>query len=396
MEARSHPQKFPDDSGPVGVYVHIPFCLSRCDYCGFVSYPFNETLEIPYIKALTEEIRNVSKSSAFLDQSFPKPLDTIYFGGGTPSVFKPSSFYSLLQVIRERFTCVDPVEITVEVNPGTYGESEFIELREAGINRISIGAQSLDDLELKRMKRLHSSADFMKALHEAQSAGFENVSVDLLAGYPGQTLKSVLKSLNYVIELGMVHVSVYLLEIKAGSSIEKLLQNGHVTCVDDDLVADMYEAICGELHSRGFNQYEISNFSRPGMESRHNLKYWADQVFVGFGLAAHGMTGQRRYSNIVDLDRYLSAAACKESTIGSLTAMDPLTRFKDAMIMGLRLTQGLDLGVMGSRYGFDAYKFVKNTLIDLDNSELYIMDGNTIKLTARGRLLSNVIFGRFV
>ncbi|MCX5874395.1 MAG: hypothetical protein NTY51_14345, partial [Deltaproteobacteria bacterium] len=127
-----------------------------------------------------------------------------------------------------------------------------------------------------------------------------------------------------------------------------------------------------------------------------NLKYWADQVFVGFGLAAHGMTGQRRYSNIVDLDRYLSAAACKESTIGSLTAMDPLTRFKDAMIMGLRLTQGLDLGVMGSRYGFDAYKFVKNTLIDLDNSELYIMDGNTIKLTARGRLLSNVIFGRFV
>lgn len=396
MEVRSQPQKFPDDSGPLGIYVHIPFCLTRCDYCGFVSYPFNATLENPYIEAITKEILNALESPVFLDQSFPKPVDTIYFGGGTPSVFKPSSFCSVLQVIRERFAFVDPAEITVEVNPGTYGEREFLELREAGINRISIGAQSLDDLELQRMKRIHSNADFMKTLYEARSAGFENISVDLLAGYPGQTLQSVIKNLSKLIELGADHISVYLLEIKAGSGIEKLLQSGQITGLDDDLVADMYEAICGELNSRGFIQYEISNFSRPGMESRHNLKYWTDQVFVGFGLAAHGMTGQIRYSNIDDLGCYMNATACKESTINSWTAMDPLTRFKDAMIMGLRLTQGIDLSVIGSRYGFDAYKFVQNTLMDLDNSELYIMDRNSIKLTPRGRLLSNVIFGRFV
>jgi len=396
MQTNALPRKYPDDSCPVGIYILIPFCLTRCDYCGFVSYPFDPILETPYIDAVIREIRSLEKSSLFVSHSFPESLDTIYLGGGTPTMFSPASIERLIEAIRRTFNLAHPVEFTVEVIPGTYTKTEFLKLHEFGVSRISIGAQSLNDHELRSMNRSHTSEDFMRVFNDARVAGFDNISVDLLAGYPGQTLESVINSLNRINELGPDHVSVYLLEIKTGSKIENRINFTQERLLDDDIVADIYEAICEELRSAGFNQYEISNFSKPGMMPRHNLKYWTDQVFLGFGAAAHGMTGRIRYSNVADLGKYIDATFSNNSGIESLIEVDPLTRFKDAMIMGLRLTKGVDLTLMSSRYGFDSYGFVKETLQDLDDAELFTMGKDTVKLTPRGRLLSNIIFSRFV
>jgi oxygen-independent coproporphyrinogen-3 oxidase len=396
MQANAVPGKYPDDCGPIGVYVHIPFCLSRCDYCGFVSYPFETALEAHYVEAVILEFHGLRKSLLFMGHSFPTALETIYFGGGTPSVFNPESIERIIDAIERTFNFVHPIEITVEVNPGTYLENEFLKLQEAGVNRISIGAQSLNNLELRSMDRRHSAADFIRTFINARKAGFQNISVDLLAGYPGQTLSSIMNSLEEIIKLGPEHVSVYMLEIKSGSKIENRIKLTQDEVVDDDLMADMYEAICEKLCSKGLEQYEISNFSRTGMQSRHNLKYWTDQVFLGFGLAAHGMTGRTRYSNVVELDRYLRSTSCNQSVVESLIEMDPLTRFKDAMIMGLRLTRGVDLAFMSRQYGLDSSGFVKDSLGHLDGAGLFTIEDNTIKLTQKGRLLSNIIFSQFI
>jgi oxygen-independent coproporphyrinogen III oxidase len=396
MKLNNDPISFPDNSSPIGAYIHIPFCLGRCAYCGFVSYPPDSNLESRYLKAVTEETSGFDVLSIQELEEAPRDLDTIYIGGGTPSVLSPQSLNQLIGAISKKFNLTPPVEITIEVNPGTYCEEEFVLCREIGINRISIGAQSLDDQELKAMGRRHSVDDFLKTFHAVRSAGCANVSVDLMAGYPGQTLKSVMNSLKGIIELEPEHISVYLLEVKRGSTLEKNVRSRQVELLDDDLVADMYEAICQELGSMGFEQYEISNFSKQGMQSKHNLKYWMDQVFLGFGVAAHGMTGRTRYANTDGLQKYIGGISAKRSIRTSMQDLDPVTRLKDALIMGLRLNKGVDLALMGSRYGFDASLFVKETLCGLENLDLFVIERDCIKLTDRGRLLSNIIFSRFV
>ena len=396
MQANTVPGKYPDDCGPIGVYVHIPFCLSRCDYCGFVSYPFDTALEAHYVEALIQEVRDLEKSPLFPAHSFPESLDTIYIGGGTPSVFNPANIEKIIDAIKRTLKFIHPIEITVEVNPGTFSKNEFLKLQEAQVNRISIGAQSLNDLELRSMNRPHSCEDFVRTFINAREARFQNISVDLLAGYPGQTISSIMNSLEQIIELEPEHISVYMLEIKSGSKIENRIRLAQEEVLDDDLVADMYEAICEKLCSEGFEQYEISNFSRIGMQSRHNLKYWTDQVFLGVGLAAHGMTGRTRYSNVAELDRYFNSIASRLSLVGSLIEMDRITRFKDAMIMGLRLTRGVDLAFMSREYGFDAPRFVKDSLSHLDGAGLFTIEDNTIRLTQKGRLLSNIVFSQFI
>ncbi|MFA6224025.1 MAG: radical SAM family heme chaperone HemW [Desulfomonilaceae bacterium] len=396
MKSNNNPISFPVDSSPIGVYIHIPFCLSRCDYCGFVSYPSDPNLESRYLKAVTEEISGSDILPIQELEEEPRDLDTIYIGGGTPSVLSPQSLNQLVASISKKFNLVHPVEITIEVNPGIYREEEFFLCREIGINRISIGAQSLNDQELKAMGRRHSVDDFLRTFHAVRSAGFDNVSVDLLAGYPGQTLKSVMNSLKGIIELEPEHISVYLLEVKGGSKLEKSVTSRDVELLDDDLIADMYEAICQKLGSVGFQQYEISNFSKQGMESKHNLKYWTDQVFLGFGAAAHGMTGRTRYANTETLQSYIEGISSKRPITNSMEDLDPVTRLKDALIMGLRLNKGVDLALMGSQYGFDACLFVKETLCGLENLDLFVIERDCVKLTDRGRLLSNIIFSRFV
>ena len=323
-------------------------------------------------------------------------FDTIYFGGGTPSLLRPESISEIIRECTSLFRVADSPEITLEVNPATATRPAFREIRLLGVNRVSLGIQSLNDDELLCMGRPHNASEAVSAFHDLRAAGFDNISVDLMAGFPGQTVKSVAGSMERVLDLQPENLSIYLLEVKLGTPLEALIRDGNMPSHDEDLAADMYDYLCGEAARNGYEQYEISNFARNGHYSRHNLKYWQDTIYFGFGAGAQGMTGTLRYANSESLQEYEDAICQGRLPSASLTELTPETRFKDALIMGLRLCKGVDLRLLGERYGIDALAFVEDTVGDLDHSGLFGFDGDTLFLTHRGRLLSNVIFSRWV
>jgi oxygen-independent coproporphyrinogen-3 oxidase len=286
--------------------------------------------------------------------------------------------------------------VTLEINPGTLNPSTLEYLRDKGVNRASLGIQSLNDAELRLMKRRHTAEEALQAFQELRSAGFDNVSVDLIVGLPGQTRGSFRTSLERTLEIEPDHLSAYLLELKSGTELEAMIRSGAISDPDEDLLADMYDDLCGMAVAAGFEHYEISNFAQPGQASRHNLKYWQDQIFLGFGPGAHGMTGAHRYANEQDLSSYEEALSAGRLPVDTVDNLAPSTRFRDALIMGLRLVRGVDLTHMRNRYGVDAQEFVEATIGDLEPAGLFALRGDRVALTHRGRLLSNIVFSRWV
>lgn len=346
--------------------------------------------------AVIREIRLWSEQIGQGEFRINRDVDTVYFGGGTPSLVSPDRIVRILDTVRECFVVAEAPEITLEINPATADRSALALLRRAGVNRASLGVQSLRDEELRAMARPHSAQDALAAFEDLREVGFDNVSVDLIAGFPGQTRRSVQHTVERALALRPEHVSVYLLEVKAGTPLARAIESGSVPQPDDDLIADMYEDICAEAAASGYEQYEIANFALPGHASRHNLKYWQDQVFLGVGAAAHGMTGRHRYANREDLADYEQAVHAGMLPLAQVAALTAETRFKDALIMGLRLVAGVDLDVLGSSYGVDARAYVLETIGDLSDADLYVLDGTRLRLTDKGRLLSNVVFARWV
>jgi oxygen-independent coproporphyrinogen-3 oxidase len=284
----------------------------------------------------------------------------------------------------------------MEINPATAGRSAICEFRQAGVNRASLGVQSLDDTELAAMGRLHKANQAITTYQDLRYAGFENISIDLIAGFPGQSRKSLRESLEKVAELQPEHLSIYLLELKSGTKLASMIHDGQMPPLDDDLSADLYEDICLFAEKAGYQQYEISNFARKGRFALHNLKYWQDQRYIGVGTGAHGMTGRERYANLDDLEDYQQAIREDRLPLQSLTEMTPMTRFKDALIMGLRLVKGIDLDSLGKRYHVDARSFVIETIGDFQAAGLFELERDSLVLTPKGRLLSNVVFSRWV
>ncbi len=349
---------FPPDQSPIGVYIHVPFCEGRCHYCAFVTYPFASGSEEGYIAALEREIQ--LWSGVVLPQFDPCILgsDTLYFGGGTPSLFSPRNIAHIVEECRKTFKMVDGSEITIEINPGSVGISALKHLCEAGVNRVSLGIQSLEDHDLSAMGRSHTAAEALAAYKDLRAAGFQNVSVDLIAGFPGQTSKSMRTNLRKVLDLEPEHVSIYLLEIKPGTALESLICRGQIAVPDEDLAADLYEMICSEMTVAGYEQYEISNFAKPGRQCRHNLKYWQDGIFLGLGAGAHGMTGRYRYANLESVQEYERNLEDGKPLFASRSELTPEIRFKDALIMGMRLVKGVNLDLLSNRYCVDAKSFV--------------------------------------
>jgi oxygen-independent coproporphyrinogen III oxidase len=387
---------FPPDHGPIGIYIHVPFCIGRCNYCAFVTNPYRPDLAERYVDAVRKEIRlwvNGPGSAVISDDA---EVDTIYFGGGTPSLLAPAGIADLIEAVRSSFRVIEAPEITMEINPATAGRSAMCEFRQAGVNRASLGVQSLDDIELAAMGRLHKANQAMTTYHDLRYAGFENISIDLIAGFPCQSRKSLCDSLEKVAELQPEHLSIYLLELKSGTKLASMIRDGQIPPLDEDLSADLYEDICLFAEKAGYQQYEISNFARNGRFAVHNLKYWQDQRYIGFGPGAHGMTGRARYANFDDLEDYEQAIGEDRLPQQLLTEMTPMTRFKDALIMGLRLVKGIDLDLLGKRYQVDARAFVIETIGDLQPADLFVLDRDNLVLTPRGRLLSNVVFSRWV
>lgn len=384
---------------PLALYLHIPFCRHRCSYCDFNTYTSLDSLKATYTDALCREIEIVGQLAGG-----KRPCHTIFFGGGTPSLMPPAMLGQILQTIRRHFNLDDDAEITMEANPGTVDLAYFTAVHQLGTNRISLGVQTAVASELALLEREHNFTDAVAAVTAAREAGFTNFSLDLIYGVPGQTLASWEKSLRAVLALEPPHLSLYCLTIEPGTPLNRWLGNGRIQPPDPDLAADQYELACQILAEQGFAHYEISNWARSGQECRHNLVYWRNQEYLGLGAGAHGSANGWRYENVKQPRVYirrmsgkaagpfpLSPAAAAHHTVDQAEAMS------DTIITQLRLLQeGLDLAAFEARFGQSLDDAFDGTMSQLVNWGLLVVGNGRVRLTQKGRFLSNQVFYRFM
>jgi oxygen-independent coproporphyrinogen III oxidase len=377
-----------DPAGPIGLYLHVPYCAVRCSYCDFYLVTGRGRRLEDYTEALCGEI------DATDEPLRGRIADSIHFGGGTPSLLPASLLRTILERLRSVFRIASGAEIALEANPEDIDLSRIRELLDAGINRITVGVQALDDPLLERMRRPHDSRRAMVALEEARRAGIPSLGADLMLGLPEQDGASALHGIGRVIDAGVDHLSLYLLEIHDSTRLGRAVRLGRAEPMADDEAAALYEAAVQRLVSRGLEHYEISNFARPGHRSRHNLKYWTDAEYLGFGPSAHSYVGGRRWSNAPDLTGYL-ARGCAPVRIpdGSASAA---TRGGEALVAGLRLTEGVDLGALRSKYGPALPRADHPAIVELESAGLVQVAGTRLRLTLRGRLISNEVLARLM
>lgn len=375
-----------------GVYIHIPFCRSRCSYCDFATGLHEDTLASRYVHAVAKEIR--TSTLVALDQS---GIDTIYFGGGTPSLLKSEQLESLLSAVKNRFEVAENVEITMEMNPGTVNPELLTHFRELGVNRASFGAQTFDDKELARLGRSHTTADNFKTFSDLREAGFDNVSFDLIAGLPGQTMERWQHNVDKALALRPEHLSFYLLEVHEGTPLAEHIRRGIQPKPDEDLAARMYEWMLERASVAGYEHYEISNLCLPGFESRHNTKYWTGAPYFGFGCSAHSYDGHdRRWSNERDIKRYLTAVESDRSPVVEQQMLSPNEQRSEAVFLRLRLMRGVDTEHYQRSFGVDLRSTFQQELERFIDAGLVTVEGNRLKLTRAGALMSNEVFAAFV
>ena len=375
---------------PSGIYIHVPFCASICNYCNFNRGLLDESLKRSYVRAISREIAR---------RGTGEPVDTIYFGGGTPSLLSPDEAAGLIEKCRASFDVDAGAEITFEVNPETVDEAKLAAFRAVGINRLSFGVQSFDDQELASLDRRHDAARARRAVSDARSAGFDNISLDLMMWLPGQTIDRWLSNVEALIALGPEHASLYLLEIYPNSPLKDAMARERWSRAADDDAAEMYERAMEMLELAGYAQYEISNVARPGRESRHNVKYWTGGAWHGLGPGAHGTVGTRRWRNISDSKAYVAAVDSGLLPEAETRELPEDERLQEALFMGLRLRRGIDLGELGARFGVDLTSrygprlapYLKAGLLDEAGYE-----AGRLRLTRRGQLLANEVLAVFV
>jgi oxygen-independent coproporphyrinogen-3 oxidase len=384
-----------------GIYISVPFCRSKCTYCNFASGVFSAAQMGRYVERLIEDMRGIRPYVAQLGAEIPETVDSVYLGGGTPSLLPPEELKKLFFSIRQEFTVLPKAEITVECAPGTLTDEVVQALTTRGVNRVSLGVQSFVDQEAASVARLHTREKTLSDIERLRKAGISNINVDLIAGLPHQTRESWEYSVEQAIATGVPHVSVYMLEVDEESRLGREVIAGgakyHAHFVpDDDLTADFYETACKRLNAADIEQYEISNFAREGFESRHNLKYWTRQPYLGFGVDAHSMLPSRdgqaesmRLATTDDYDRYFMSPDFKASAVSQEQALE------EGFFLGLRLNPGIDLEPVREEFGEAVDKF--GEIIDeLVEDGLLLRAGANLRLTNHGRLLSNEVFGRFI
>ena len=371
-------------NNPKNLYIHIPFCASKCHYCNFISFSGKNQFIASYFAALKTEMKFCIGRQGAID------LETIYIGGGTPSVVD-SCFYKEIFGLLSKLTCISlDAEITMEINPGTVNINYLKEIRDIGINRLSIGVQSFDDKILKYINRIHSSQEAIETVKTAQKAGFANISIDLIYGLPEQTIEGWETTLNKALSLGINHISTYGLKIEEGTEFSRHLPKN---LPDDEVQSQIYLKTIDILENNGFNHYEISNFSKKGFESRHNLCYWKNKKYFGLGLSAHGYLDDIRYSNTENLEEYLKDPT-KSAFENKISAPG---KIEEAVFLGLRLTEGINAKEFKLNYGIDIYqKYSKIIEKYIDYGFMTYDSSKNLKLTKHGILLSNSILADFL
>lgn len=377
----------------IGIYIHIPFCLQKCFYCDFNSYANKQELVEKYTFALCNEIL---KNAEILSQY---KISTIYMGGGTPSYIDSKYIKQILDTL---FLFVDKEylkEVTIEVNPNSVTEEKLKVYKDSGVNRLSIGLQTNHNDILKKIGRAHKIEEFEKALDIANKVGFNNISADLIYPLPDLDLNRFNETLDYILNLkdkNIKHISIYNLEIHENTKLKFLLDEGYVTLVDEDEEYEMYTALNKRFKEAGYNRYEISNYSIPGYESNHNLRYWNQSLYLGFGAGASSFFGGSRYRNENSIEKYISYLDKGISIIAEKEDLDLLSLMKEYVMLALRKIEGLDVTNFKSKYKKDVYELFSEELNSLINDGLLEKEGNYIHLTQRGLEVANLVWEKFV
>ena len=381
----------------LSLYLHIPFCKHRCAYCDFNTYTSLLDLRETYADALVTEMAQVTGGVR-------RPVHTIFFGGGTPSLMSPASLERILAGVRTHFDLATDAEVTMEANPGTVDLDYLTAVHQAGINRISFGVQSVVASELALLEREHDFGTVVDAVAMARQVGLDNFNLDLIYGVPGQTLKSWRQSVRTVLDLDPTHLSLYCLTIEPGTPMQRWLLNGRIQPPDPDLAADQYELACTLLAEHGYDHYEISNWAKPGKACEHNLTYWRNGEYLGLGAGAHGHAAGVRYQIVkqprVYLRRLEEAAAPGYPLSTAVAASHPVSRaeaISDTMMTQLRLlNEGLDLAAFEAKFGQSVAEVYDGTLEQMVEWDLVGVANGRLRLTQKGWFLSNQVFYRFM
>lgn len=374
-----------EENSPMEIYIHIPFCIRKCDYCDFLSGPSGPEEQADYVQALLREIQAVEEGEG-------RSVSSIFIGGGTPSVLDERLLGDILREIRNRFKMEEDAEITIEVNPGTANIGKLLAYREIGINRLSIGLQSPEDRELKILGRIHNYGQFLETYQEARTVGFDNINIDLMSAIPDQTYEGWVKNLRTVAELEPEHISAYSLIVEEGTPFAARKLN----LPDEDTEYNMYEATAQILKEYGFEQYEISNYARKGRECRHNVGYWTRLDYLGFGLGASSLYGKERFANTADMKKYLENSKNPEKIREkepSLTREDEMAEF---MFLGLRMTKGISKADFQRCFGCTIESVYGEVLEKYESMELLLEKDGRIFLSREGIHVSNSIMAEFL
>lgn len=379
----------------LGIYIHIPFCKQKCFYCDFVSYANQDKYFQKYVQALNKEVNNFIDNNEF-------EVQTIYIGGGTPSLIDAKYIEEILHIFEKRNLLKEVKEVTIEVNPGTVTEEKLRNYKNSGVNRLSIGLQSTEDKILKQIGRIHCYDDFLNTYKMAREVGFKNINVDLMIGLPNQKIIDVKNSLEKIIKLEPEppnHISVYSLIVEENTPIEKMLESGELELPDEELERNMYWYVKNFLELNGYKHYEISNFAKLGNESKHNLDCWNQKEYVGFGVAAHSYIDDVRYGNIGNVEEYIKN--CENGEFGKNKVIDEVendifSKEKEFMLIGLRKIEGVLIQDFKNKFGENPIFVFKDELKKLVDENLLIVDFDRIKLTNKGLDLANIVWENFV
>lgn len=386
----------------IGIYIHIPFCKKKCEYCDFKSYVGKENLIDRYIKWVNYELKEVGEGNKI---DYENNIDdliivkTIYIGGGTPSILPPKYISDILRTVKENYTIDNEnLEVTIEVNPGTVDEEKLMEYKKCGVNRLSIGLQATQNRVLNVLGRIHTYNDFLVTYNSARKIGFDNINVDLMLGIPGQSLEDVQESVEKIIKLSPEHISTYSLIIEEGTPFYKKLEKNEINLPGEEIERKMYWLVKRKLEDAGYVHYEISNFAKRGYESKHNLACWNQEEYVGVGAAAHSYTNNVRYSNICEIEEYINNYENDMET-NNFEFHEKQTKdskMKEFMMLGLRKINGIKIQDFKNKFGENPIYLYRKELDKLVNENLLEIDGDVIKLTEKGLDLANLVWEEFV
>ena len=375
----------------LGIYIHIPFCKQKCFYCDFCSFANKNEMQGKYVETVINEIKNITHKEKYT-------VTTIYLGGGTPSILNPDYIKNILQEIKSSFEILDDAEITIEINPGTVNEEKLKKYKEYGINRLSIGLQSANDKILKKIGRIHDYKQFEETFFYARKCGFKNINVDLMIGLPTQAIEDVKQTLEKIIQKNPEHISVYSLIIEEGTIIEKLINENKLQLPDEETERIMYWTVVNELKENGYNQYEISNFSKKTYESKHNTNCWKQKQYIGLGTSAHSYLNKKRYSNTNNIEEYIKNI--QENNISkNITIHEEQTEestMNEYMLLGLRMIQGININEFKQKFKIDPTIKYKEILEKLQKENLIQITKTSIKLTKQGIDFGNIVWEEFI